>query len=55
MNARSRIKTMRKIAANEERTGLKGLEELRRQVTELEFENREIENKIKEKERVGWF
>lgn len=43
---------MRKIVGNEEKTFQKGLDDLKRQVTEMEFENKEIENKIKEKERV---
>lgn len=43
---------MRKIVANEEKTMQKGLEEIKNKTVDLEFENKEIEHKIKEKEKV---
>ena len=46
---------MRKIVANEEKTMQKGLDGFKNKTVDLEFENKEIEHKIKEKEKVEFF
>ena len=46
---------MRKIVANEEKTMQKGLDEFKNKTVDLEFEHKEIEHKIKEKEKVRIF
>lgn len=49
---RSRIKTLKKIIKNEEKTLQKTLEDYKKQAIDIEFENKEIDAKIKEKEKV---
>ena len=49
---RSRIKTIKKIIANEEKTLMKSLEDYQTQIVELESENRDIDNRLKERDKV---
>lgn len=52
-NVHSRIITLRKIINNEEKNLQIVLDKYKKQITSLEFETKEIDNKIKEKEKVS--